>query len=506
MLLIFPPVAKPCEPPAGVALLSSALKENRRSCHVYDANVEGLLYLINSDIDPIDSWSKRALKNREKILCDLKDKSLYENMDRYHQRVYDLNKLLSISVDTKRFRITLSDYSDSRLSSVNSKDLLKSAGQYKENPFYRFFEDRVRPQILNSDSKHIGISLCYLNQALVSFALAGWIKDSFKDKKIIMGGGLISSWMSRPDYNDPFKDLVDVMIRGEGEQPLLKLSGVKDISKKHYVPDYDFVKDDLYIAPGKVLPFRASIGCYWSKCRFCPEKAEIRPYSSQRASKVLQDLKAVDQKYAPDYIHLIDNAVTPAFLKALAKNKFGFKWYGFVRFEKEFLDPGFCHDLKRSGCDMLKLGLESGDQGVLDQMNKGTNLNYVSTILKNLHQAGILTFVYLLFGTSFEDEKAAFKTLEYIKAHEKYINYLNLAVFNLPKFSDDAKDLDTREFYHGDLSLYLNFTHPFGWDRRQVKQFLDKTFKKQVSAGSGIRKNPAFFSSNHAVFFKPQGK
>ncbi len=316
-----------------------------------------------------------------------------------------------------------------------------------------------------------------------------------------MGGGLISSWMSRPDYKDPFKDLVDVMIRGEGEIPLLELLGIKDVDKRHYVPDYDFVKDDLYIAPGKVLPFRASIGCYWGKCRFCPENAETRPYSSQRALKVLQDLKLVDQKYAPDYIHLIDNAVTPAFLKALSKNKFGFKWYGFVRFEKEFLDPDFCHDLKRSGCDMLKLGLESGDQGVLDQMNKGTNLNFVSTILKNLHHAGILTFVYLLFGTSFEDEQGAFKTLEYIKAHEVYIDYLNLAVFNLPKFSDDAKDLDTREFYHGDLSLYLNFTHPFGWDRRQVKQFLDKTFKKQVSAGSGIRKNPAFFSSNHAVFF-----
>ncbi|HGY11585.1 MAG TPA: radical SAM protein, partial [Desulfobacterales bacterium] len=328
MLLIFPPVAKPCEPPAGVALLSSALKEHQIACNVYDANIEGLLYLINSDLVPIDSWSARALKNREKILYDLKDKTLYTNMDRYHQRVYDLNKLLSISVDNKRFRITLSDYSDNKLSSVNSKDLLKSAGEYKENPFYHFFEDKVRSQIVDSDSKTIGISLCYLNQALVSFALAGWIKQNFKDKKLIMGGGLISSWMSRPDFNDPFKDLVDVMIKGEGEQPLLELLGVKDVEKKHYIPNYDFVKDDVYLAPGKVLPFRASIGCYWSKCRFCPEKAETRPYSSQRASKVLKDLKVIDQKYKPSYVHLIDNAVTPAFLKAVSKNNFGFKWYG----------------------------------------------------------------------------------------------------------------------------------------------------------------------------------
>jgi len=153
MLLIFPPVAKPCEPPAGVALLSSALKEQGISCHVYDANIEGLLYLINSDIVPIDSWSRRALKNRRKIIDDLKDQKLYENMDRYHQRVYDLNKLLSISVNYERFRITLSDYSDARLSSVDSRDLLKSARFYKENPFYQFFEDKIRQQIQSSDSK-----------------------------------------------------------------------------------------------------------------------------------------------------------------------------------------------------------------------------------------------------------------------------------------------------------------------------------------------------------------
>ncbi len=502
MLLIFPPVAKPCEPPAGVALLSSALKEQGLPCTVYDANVEGLLYLINSDIKPIDSWSKRALKNREKIIHDLKTSKLYDNMDRYHQRVYDLNKLLSISVDYKRFRITLSDYSDSKLSSVDSKSLLKSARTFKENPFYGFFEDKIREQIQDSDAKYIGISLCYLNQALISFALAGWIKANFKDKKIVMGGGLISSWMSRPDFNDPFKDLIDFMIKGEGEQPLLDLCGKKNILKRHYIPDYNFAKDNLYLSPGKVLPFRASIGCYWSKCRFCPEKAETRAYSSQKAVKILEDLKTIEKKYSPDYIHFIDNAITPAFLKTMSKEEFKFKWYGFVRFEKELMDINFCHDLKKSGCDMLKLGLESGDQSVLDQMNKGTDLAKVSIILENLYNAGILTFVYLLFGTSFENQDAAFKTLEYVKTHEKYIDYLNLAVFNLPRFSEDADNLQTQEFYHGDLSLYLNFTHPDQWDRRHVKQFLDKKFKKQMSKNSGIRKNPAFFSSNHAVFFK----
>ena len=149
---------------------------------------------------------------------------------------------------------------------------------------------------------------------------------------------------------------------------------------------------------------------------------------------------------------------------------------------------------------MLKLGLESGDQQVLNKMNKGTDLAVASKTLNALKEAKILTYVYLLFGTSFEDESAAYKTLKFINEHKHLIDYLNLAVFNLPRFSEDARDLDTQEFYDGDLSLYLNFNHPRKWDRKRVKQFLDKIFKKQVFNQSTIKRNPPFFSSNHAMF------
>jgi hypothetical protein len=151
--------------------------------------------------------------------------------DRYHQRVYDLNRLVAVSVDRSRFRISLSDYSDNQLSSVDSKALLDSAALYQENPFFPYFEEKLRPVIEGWDHPWIGISLCYLNQALVSFALAGWIRDNFPGKILVMGGGLISSWMSRPDFNNPFSSLVDHLVKGEGESPLLALLGKPGIEK-----------------------------------------------------------------------------------------------------------------------------------------------------------------------------------------------------------------------------------------------------------------------------------
>jgi hypothetical protein len=505
MLLLFPPVAKPCEPPAGVAYLAAALQENNIECCVSDANIQGFHYLIRQNLTATDSWSARALKNRDAILADLQDPGLYTNEDRYHQRVYDLNKLLSLAVDTTRFKVTLSDYTDRQLSPLRSRDLLKSADTCRFNPFFSFFEDQLKPVVSQWDSPWVGISLCYLNQALVSFALAGWIRKNFLDKKIVMGGGLVSSWMSRPDFKHPFSGLIDHMIAGEGEIPLLNLLGKPGTTKRHYVPDFEFADKAGYISPTRVLPFRTTIGCYWRKCRFCPEKAETHAYSTQRASRVLADTLALAHWFQPDTMHFIDDAMTPAFLRALARTgpRVPFTWYGFVRFEKDLADLTFCRQLKRSGCLMLKLGLESGDQAVLDRMNKGTRLDLVSRILENLHHAGIFTYVYLLFGTQFEDRSSAYITLAFTRAHAQYIDYLNLAVFNLPRFSEEAKDLETREFYQGDLSLYLNFVHPAGWDRKQVKQFLDKTFKKQLAVGSGFRKNPAFFSANHAMFFNP---
>ena len=76
---------------------------------------------------------------------------------------------------------------------------------------------------------------------------------------------------------------------------------------------------------------------------------------------------------------------------------------------------------------MLKLGLESGDQKLLDTEKKGINLEIASRALKTLKKTGISTYVYLLFGTPSETLKAARKTLTYVTAHAAFIDFLNIA-------------------------------------------------------------------------------
>jgi hypothetical protein len=135
---------------------------------------------------------------------------------------------------------------------------------------------------------------------------------------------------------------------------------------------------------------------------------------------------------------------------------------------------------------------------VLDSLDKGIEVEGASRTLQTLHKAGIATYIYLLFGTPAENLASARKTLDFTVAHADVIDFLNLAVFNLPAYSEEAETLDTVEFYQGDLSLYREFKHPQGWNRDKVRRFLEKEFKKQPAIRAIINNDPPFFSSNHA--------
>jgi radical SAM superfamily enzyme YgiQ (UPF0313 family) len=295
--------------------------------------------------------------------------------------------------------------------------------------------------------------------------------------------------------------LVDHLIAGPGEGPLLDLFGVHDNGPDHAAPEYSSFPSKNYLSPGFILPYSASSGCYWNQCSFCPEMAESNPYIPVPVDRAMNELDIFIRETKPVLVHLLDNAVSPALLRALAEKPLGVPWYGFARIGKDLDDPDFCSALKRSGCVMLKLGLESGDQGVLDKMRKGIDLETASRVLKNLKKANIAAYVYLLFGTPAETITEARRTLEYTVAHQDAITFLNLAVFNMPLCGQETEEYATEPFYAGDLSLYSGFKHPCGWDRKQVRQFLEDEFRKHRALAAIINNNPPVFTSNHAAFF-----
>ncbi len=501
IILIHPPVVKLSEPPAGIAKLAGCLKTNGVNHRVIDANLEGVLFLLKNAAgskDATDRWTMRACKNLGRNLAALQDSSTYNNTSRYSRAVMDVNRLLNNAGKPYSIDLSLADYHDDNLTPVKSSDLICAAEKYRDNPFYPYFETRLTAA-LEEEPEFIGFSLNYLSQALCTFAMIGFIKRINPRQKIILGGSLTTSWVKLGARRDIFNGLVDEMVADAGEKKLLQLLGI-NADRINYPPDYKEFSSNLYLAPGVILPYSSSRGCYWHNCAFCPEKAEENPYLPLPVSQALEELQILTLQMNPALIHILDNAISPALLKALAQEP-SIPWYGFTRITKHLTDDDFCLSLKRSGCTMLKLGIESGDQEVLDRLTKGINLPTASAVLKSLKRAGIATYVYFLFGTPPENEESAKKTLDFVIEHHEFIDFLNLAIFNLPAGSSEAQSLETGDFYEGDLSLYKSFRHPSGWHRPIVRNFLEKTFKKHPAVAPIVQCMPEFFTSNHAPFF-----
>jgi radical SAM superfamily enzyme YgiQ (UPF0313 family) len=436
----------------------------------------------------------------------------------------------------------LGNYQHEELSPARSTDLVRAAENPEDNPFYPYFRRRLTELLISEQPSMIGFSLNYLSQALCTFAMIGFLRREWTGVKLVLGGGLVTSWMRRPHWQNPFKGLVDHLVAGPGESFLLSLidahpvrnsngeltspgtilkcdasaerrgiisNGVKGsngcskrtVENDHYRPDYESLPIRDYFAPGPILPYSPSSGCYWNRCLFCPERAEGNPYLAIPVNEVISDLLRLVDRQKPALIHLLDNAISPLLMKAISEHPLGVPWCGFARVTHHLTDPDFCLALKRSGCVMLKLGLESGDQTVLDDLQKGVNLQEVSSALRNLKKAGIATYVYLLFGTPPEGLIEAQRTLEFVVKHHDCIGFLNLAIFNMPIYGPEAQRMQTKTFYEGDLSLYTDFKHPKAWSRHLIRQFLDKEFKRHPAIASILRRDPPVFTSNHAPFF-----
>jgi len=518
VVLLNPPVTKPGEPPAGLARLCGALRAHGIQCTAADLNMEGLLFLLGKPAidgspvpgtpdkpDETDKWTARAAKNCQRNFALVRSSRALENFDSYKKAVLELDRFVSKSHEFAGIRLGLADYNDKSLSPLKSGDLLLAAQKFQSSPYFPFFSKRISAILESSPSCFAGISINYLSQALPAFAIAGYIRKEFPGVRIILGGGLITSWLSRPQWNNrndqinPFSGLIDKVVTGPGEGPLLSLFG-KGNSPAVYRPDYSFSPIVNYLSPGPVLPYSTASGCWWRKCSFCPEKAEGGEYSPIAPDSALAEIKALVEFEKPALIHFLDNALSPAFLQGIVENAPGIPWYGFARITDHLTDPDFCRALRRSGCIMLKLGIESGDQRVLERLDKGIDLRTAEAALKSLSGAGISAYVYLLFGTPSETMEAALNTRDFVLRNSRGIGFLNLAIFNLPIDSEDGAGL-RKKFYEGDLSLYCDFEHPCGWGRRQVRQFLDKEFKRQPAIAAILRRDPPLFTSNHAPFF-----
>lgn len=502
MLLIHPPAVRSTEPPLGIARLAGLLRRHGVPTHCLDLCREGVDYLLGLEAEGQDTWTQGALRRRHQNLALLREPAAYATPDRYRRAVRDLGRALGAVSRPYGVAAGLADYRDAERSPLRRSDLLAAAVRYETSIFFPLVRSRIAAALSAFPTRAIGLSVNYLSQALPAFAIAGYVKAAHPDLRLILGGSLVTSWVAQGSLSaeERFGGIVDALLPGRGEDGILELLGVER-RVPSAAPDFDDMIGLGYLAPVRILPYNFSTGCPWKRCSFCPEKAEGRRYVGRSLGAAVREIGDLVTRYAPGLLHFTDSEIATRYLRALAESPPGIPWYGFARFSSRLADPDVCRRLAASGCVMLQLGLESADQAVLDALGKGTRLELIDRALRHLADSGIGVYLYLLFGTPAEDRDAARRTRDFVGSHADRIDFLNVALFNLPVASEEAQRLKTRPFYDGELSLYREFTHPRGWNRDAVRGFLAEEFETEPAIKAILARTPPVFTSSHAPFF-----
>lgn len=513
ILLVYPPFARPSEPPLGLATVAGALKRAGVEYEVLDLNAEAFHVLLCPDFPspkPSDTFSRRSLNRLQDYVHKLCSPAILNQPKQYASAVSHIQRALWLrTAGLGGPRVTLTDCKHPKLSPLSSQDLCRMALERSMGPVGEWLEKRLIQHLLSRKTRCLGISLQYLSQALPAMALAGAVKQMAPEVKIVVGGALVSSWAKLGGL-PRLSPWVDLLIPGRNLNPLAQILGVEPqrLNADLPVPEFRGFPWGYYLSPQRVAPMFTSLGCYWGRCSFCPEAEERKNFRSIAPEAILDRMGKIVNQTQAQWIHITDNAIPPKSLASLAKADLGVRWFGFARFEPILCSKELADELYGSGCRMLQLGLESGSARILERLGKGTDLGVVSRILANLHRAGIATYVYVLFGIPGETLEDARETMNFVADNAESIDYLHCSILNLPRAGRFPGDLELRELGGGqghDLSLYTGFLPAQGMDRKAARLFLQREFSKQPRISEILRRDPPAFTSAHAALFHSAG-
>ena len=163
-----------------------------------------------------------------------------------------------------------------------------------------------------------------------------------------------------------------------------------------------------------------SRGCAF-QCCFCNKLTFGSEYRVKEPKRVVDEMEYL-LKCGFKEIHLIDDSFTQDIVRAkevcleILRRRLKFPWSSLNGVRADKVDYDFFKLAKRSGCWQVGFGIETGDQDVLDRINKRLTLSQIENSVKLAKRAGIDTFGFFIFGLPGETVAAMNKTIEFAKS------------------------------------------------------------------------------------------
>lgn len=185
-------------------------------------------------------------------------------------------------------------------------------------------------------------------------------------------------------------------------------------------PDKYRIKPILsYAKRFPIAPIVTSRGCPY-QCTFCGSNItwqhKIRLRSAQN---VINEIEHLKKTYRIREIHITDDNFTfdqlhaREFCETLISRKIRISWQCPNGVRIDTLDKELLKLMKKAGCYSVGLGIESGNQEILNGVKKKLDLSKVRGVLKNLKQAGIRCQGFFILGLPNETKRTIQQTIEF---------------------------------------------------------------------------------------------
>ncbi len=247
---------------------------------------------------------------------------------------------------------------------------------------------------------------------------------------------------------------IDYLVRGEGEKTVLELvktiedgtevGGIAGISyrkdgkiihnpKRELIENLDelpyparhlfnqrkYTYPDSLMSP--VMPIISSRGCPHGCTYCCTKLIFTRNVRFRSAENVVGEIEDLIKTYGVKEIHIWDDnytlnkkrvlEITELIKKRGIKLKFAFP--NGLRVDQ--VDEEILKSLKDMGTYSVAFGVESGNQKILDRVEKGTNLAQIRAAFKLAKKVGLETWGFFMLGLPGEDRNTMRDTIEFAK-------------------------------------------------------------------------------------------
>jgi radical SAM superfamily enzyme YgiQ (UPF0313 family) len=381
ILLVYPPFCTPASPPYSLANLHTFLNSNSNiKIELLDLNLEFHKLKFSKYQEYFQNFTKNYSRDE------------YENISKeYHQ-------------------ITRKIYSENNLKVVknNSPELLKQ------------LTEKILKQIKDKKEKVVGFSIIYSSQAFYSLALIKELKKH--DIKTIVGG---------PAVNDKIKEYADEHFNNEVE--LLEYLTEKKIDHEklncNNALNFNVFSLKDYFVTQPVIPIKTSSTCFYRKCAFCTHH-QNKTYNEFSLEQIKQTIIQSKQKH----FFFIDDMISKKRLLILAEmlKPLNISWMCQLRPTRN-LDLKTLKFLFQSGLKSVIWGVESGNERILELMQKGTKKKDIKIVLDNSKKVGIKNVLYIMFGFPTETEDEFLETISFLEDNGNNIDLISTSTFGLQK-------------------------------------------------------------------------